>query len=69
HADDGIVLRLPDADMMGLDLLDFDAPPAPDAADDGPAPGAFSYDSEQPPVGAADVVFDQGEVQQIVTDQ
>ena len=22
HADDGIVLRLPDADLMGLDLLD-----------------------------------------------
>ncbi|MFI8353022.1 Lhr family ATP-dependent helicase [Streptomyces cyaneofuscatus] len=69
HADDGIVLRLPDADMMGLDLLDFDAPPTRDAADDRPAPQTFSYDSEQPPVGATDVVFDQGEVQQIVTDQ
>ncbi|CAM5413472.1 Formamidopyrimidine-DNA glycosylase [Streptomyces cyaneofuscatus] len=69
HADDGIVLRLPDADMMGLDLLDFDAPPAGDAANDGATPQTFSYDSEQPPVGATDVVFDQGEVQQIVTDQ
>ncbi|MGW2179213.1 DEAD/DEAH box helicase [Streptomyces sp. NPDC001732] len=63
HADDGIVLRLPDADLMGLDLLDFD--PAQDAA---PPPGP-SYDSEQPPVGAADVTFDQGEIGQIVTDQ
>lgn len=69
HADDGIVLRLPDADMMGLDLLDFDAPGAPDAGNGGPAPGAVAYDSDQPPVAAADVVFDQGEVQQIVTDQ
>lgn len=69
HADDGIVLRLPDADMMGLDLLDFDAPGAPDAGNGGAAPGAVAYDSDQPPVAAADVVFDQGEVQQIVTDQ
>lgn len=79
HADDGIVLRLPDADMMGLDLLDFD--PAQDLALDPsqnssqnsprePAPlAAMAYDSDQPPVGAADVVFDQGEITQIVTDQ
>lgn len=79
HADDGIVLRLPDADMMGLDLLDFD--PAQDLALDPsqnssrnsprePAPlAAMTYDSDQPPVGAADVVFDQGEITQIVTDQ
>ncbi len=58
HADDGIVLRLPDADLMGLDLLDQDPG----------APGA-EYDSEQAPVGAADVVFDKGDVDQIVTDQ
>ncbi|MEE1751702.1 ATP-dependent helicase [Streptomyces sp. SP18CS02] len=58
HADDGIVLRLPDADLMGLDLLDQDvAAPGPE------------YDSEKAPVGAADVVFDKGEVDQIVTDQ
>ncbi|MFB7850651.1 DEAD/DEAH box helicase [Streptomyces sp. NPDC056053] len=67
HADDGIVLRLPDADLMGLDLLDFD--PAQDPLQDPvPAPG-LSYDSEQPPVGAADVTFDRGEIEQIVTDQ
>lgn len=75
HADDGIVLRLPDADLMGLDLLDFD--PARDpvqdpghgpAKDPAPQPG-LSYDSEQPPVGAADVTFEQGEIGQIVTDQ
>ncbi|OAR22490.1 DEAD/DEAH box helicase [Streptomyces sp. ERV7] len=58
HADDGIVLRLPDADLMGLDLLDQD-------------PGHLdsTYDSEQAPVGAADAVFDKGEVEQIVTEQ
>ncbi|MFD5328419.1 ATP-dependent helicase [Streptomyces sp. NPDC127092] len=62
HADDGIVLRLPDADLMGLDLLDGEPVD----------PGRFAdttYDSEQAPVGAADVAFDKGEVEQIVTDQ
>ncbi|MFD9795286.1 ATP-dependent helicase [Streptomyces sp. NPDC059070] len=58
HADDGIVLRLPDADLMGLDLLDQD-----------PAHLDSTYDSEQAPVGAADAVFDKGEIEQIVTDQ
>ncbi|MCS0637672.1 ATP-dependent helicase [Streptomyces sp. LP05-1] len=58
HADDGIVLRLPDADLMGLDLLDQD-----------PAAPGTEYDGEQAPVGAADVVFDRGEVDGIVTDQ
>ncbi len=57
HADDGIVLRLPDADLMGLDLLDAD-----------PAGQGTEYDAEQSPVGAADVVFDKGEVDGIVTD-
>lgn len=71
HADDGIVLRLPDADMMGLDLLDFDpvqdSSQAPAAAPLPPANTAL--DSDQPPVGAADVAFDKGEIEQIVTDQ
>ena len=69
HADDGIVLRLPDADLMGLDLLDFD--PAPDAGggDRGLALPDAAFDSEQAPVGATDVVFDKGEIGQIVTDQ
>jgi ATP-dependent Lhr-like helicase len=58
HADDGIVLRLPDADLMGLDLLDTD-----------PMRQGTEYDGEQSPIGAADVAFDQGEVSQIVTDQ
>ncbi|MFR0356822.1 ATP-dependent helicase [Streptomyces sediminimaris] len=62
HADDGIVLRLPDTDLMGLDLLDQE--PAKAGADFHPAVGA-----EQAPVGAADVVFDKGEVDQVVTDQ
>ncbi|MGW0783101.1 Lhr family helicase [Streptomyces sp. NPDC002913] len=75
HADDGIVLRLPDADLMGLDLLDFD----PVQADGGGGAGggtsgpasfpAAGYDSEQPPVSAADVVFDKGEIAQAVTEQ
>ncbi|WP_299540518.1 DEAD/DEAH box helicase [uncultured Streptomyces sp.] len=70
HADDGIVLRLPDADMMGLDLLDFDPVPGADPAPDrGLSPADPVYDAEQAPVGAADVVFDKGDVQQIVTDQ
>ncbi|WP_369657883.1 ATP-dependent helicase [Streptomyces sp. RPA4-2] len=58
HADDGIVLRLPDADLMGLDLLDQE-----------PARAGTEYDTDQAPVGASDVAFDKGEVNQIVTDQ
>lgn len=73
HADDGIVLRLPDADMMGLDLLDFDPVDQDRASESGggaalPPPNA-AHDSDQPPVGAADVAFEQGEIGQIVTDQ
>ncbi|ESQ00609.1 DEAD/H associated domain protein [Streptomyces sp. GBA 94-10 4N24] len=58
HADDGIVLRLPDADLLGLDLLD----------DDASGPGT-AFDTEQSPVGAQDVTFDKGEIEGIVTDQ
>ncbi|MFC9267197.1 ATP-dependent helicase [Streptomyces zhihengii] len=58
HADDGIVLRLPDADLMSLDLLDQDP-----VADGSPHAG------DQPPVSAGDTVFDKGEIAQIVTDQ
>ncbi|MFI2372356.1 ATP-dependent helicase [Streptomyces sp. NPDC018833] len=58
HADDGIVLRLPDADLMGLDLLDQD-----------PVHIDTAYDSEQAPVGAADTIFDKSEISQVVTDQ
>lgn len=60
HADDGIVLRLPDADLLSMDLLDHD-PAAPAQS--------FAFDDEQAPLGAADVAFDHGDVQQIVTDQ
>ncbi|MET9293568.1 ATP-dependent helicase [Streptomyces sp. NPDC003077] len=60
HADDGIVLRLPDADLMGLDLLDTEGDPAARGAE---------YDPEQAPVGAADVAFDRGEIDRVVTDQ
>ncbi|MFB7281219.1 DEAD/DEAH box helicase [Streptomyces hydrogenans] len=66
HADDGIVLRLPDADLMGLDM-------GLDLLDHEPVdPGRHQdtvYDADQAPVGAADTVFDRGEVAQIVTDQ
>jgi ATP-dependent Lhr-like helicase len=64
HADDGIVLRLPDADMLGMDLLDMDMDMHMDPAEQGAA-----FDAEQSPVGAADVAFDKGEVEQLVTDQ
>ncbi|MFI6704423.1 ATP-dependent helicase [Streptomyces sp. NPDC050509] len=59
HADDGIVLRLPDADLMGLDLLDEEPPDRAGTA----------FDSEQAPLGAADVAFDTGEIRGIVTEQ
>ncbi|MET7684142.1 ATP-dependent helicase [Streptomyces sp. NPDC005423] len=59
HADDGLVLRLPDADLMSLDLLDQE--PA--------AAFGTESDSRHAPVGAADVVFDKGEVDRVVTDQ
>ncbi|MEV6651593.1 ATP-dependent helicase [Streptomyces sp. NPDC051219] len=62
HADDGIVLRLPDADLLGLDLLDHD-PVQQDASFNTAA------DTEQAPLGAADVAFDKGDVNQIVTEQ
>lgn len=62
HADDGIVLRLPDADLMGLDLLD-EEPSRLDTTLD------TTFDSEQAPVGAGDVAFDRGEIAGIVTDQ
>ncbi|MCZ0972200.1 hypothetical protein O1L55_13705 [Streptomyces albulus] len=63
HADDGIVLRLPDADLMGLDFLDGEGDRGSGAAD------RAELDPEQSPVGAADVVFDHGEVDQLVTEQ
>lgn len=59
HADDGIVLRLPDLDLLSMDLLDHD--PA--------APQGFEFDDEKAPLGAADVAFDHGAINQIVTDQ
>ncbi|GAB2790048.1 ATP-dependent helicase [Streptomyces daliensis] len=76
HADDGLVLRLPDADLLGLDLLDEVAATGPGSnggtsrnAGGGAGSGGGAYDAEQAPVGVSDVLFDKGEVQQIVTDQ
>ncbi|WP_095756773.1 DEAD/DEAH box helicase [Streptomyces xinghaiensis] len=68
HADDGIVLRLPDAEMMGLGLLDMEPGPGSDGPDGAPPFPGWS-DPEQPPAGAADVVFDREDVNRIVTDQ
>ncbi|MDT0382253.1 DEAD/DEAH box helicase [Streptomyces sp. DSM 42041] len=65
HADDGIVLRLPDAGLMGLDLFE----PGADAAGADAADAGFGDDPEKPPLGAQDVLFDKGEVDQLVTDQ
>ncbi|WP_405488202.1 ATP-dependent helicase [Streptomyces sp. NBC_00096] len=61
HADDGIVLRLPDADLLSMDLDLLDHDPARDRS--------FDFDDDKPPLGAADVAFDHGDIQQIVTDQ
>ncbi|QNA75717.1 DEAD/DEAH box helicase [Streptomyces sp. So13.3] len=71
HADDGIVLRLPDADLMGLDLLDNDTGngTGSDYTGADPVRAGTEFDSDQSPVGAADVAFDKGEVEQLVTDQ
>ncbi|MFJ6216251.1 DEAD/DEAH box helicase [Streptomyces sp. NPDC092296] len=70
HADDGIVLRLPDAD-----LLDFPA----DGPDGFPDPFPDPFAAQQPaapasaadeaPLGADAAVFDPAEVEQLVTDQ
>ena len=60
HADDGIVLRLPDADLM--DFPDF-ADPASAAA---PAPAGAP---DEAPIGADATVFDPTAIEQIVTDQ
>ncbi|MFJ4832753.1 ATP-dependent helicase [Streptomyces sp. NPDC088747] len=62
HADDGIVLRLPDADLMSLDLFD-------QAPTNTGTPSHTAVDADQAPVGAADVAFDKSDVNQIVTDQ
>ncbi|MGW3041292.1 ATP-dependent helicase [Kitasatospora sp. NPDC001159] len=57
HADDGIVLRLPDADLLAPDF-DFSSP----------SPSAGSPPDEAP-VGADAALFDPGEIEQLVTDQ
>ncbi|WP_441250023.1 ATP-dependent helicase [Kitasatospora sp. McL0602] len=54
HADDGIVLRLPDADL----LADFDVR----------GPSSESTPDEAP-VGAEAALFDSAEIEQLVTDQ
>ncbi|MGW2541581.1 ATP-dependent helicase, partial [Kitasatospora sp. NPDC001574] len=55
HADDGIVLRLPDADLLSVDF-DFGNPAGRPPADDAP-------------VGADAALFEPGEIEQLVTDQ
>ncbi|MER7706917.1 ATP-dependent helicase [Kitasatospora sp. NPDC097605] len=55
HADDGIVLRLPDADLLAPDF-DFSSPSDKPVTDDAP-------------VGADAALFDPQEIEQLVTDQ
>ncbi|MDT0266152.1 ATP-dependent helicase [Streptomyces sp. DSM 44915] len=62
HADDGIVLRLPDADLLAAE-----AGLTPDELGPGPLDAAF--DDGVAPVGAGDVLFDPAEVDQLVTEQ
>ncbi|OKJ00962.1 ATP-dependent helicase [Kitasatospora sp. CB01950] len=57
HADDGIVLRLPDADL----LADF---PSATTSHGSAAPPA-----DEAPVGADAAVFDSADIEQLVTDQ
>ncbi|MDJ1130928.1 ATP-dependent helicase [Streptomyces iconiensis] len=59
HADDGLVLRLPDAELMGLDMFGDEPQEAP----------GLAVNPDQPPLGVTDVLFDKGEIEQIVTDQ
>ncbi|MEU7313661.1 DEAD/DEAH box helicase [Streptomyces sp. NPDC007083] len=63
HADDGLVLRLPDAELLDLDLFDGEARPPRTPAQEAPA------ERDEPPLGVGDVLFDKGEVEQTVTDQ
>ncbi|GAA2092269.1 ATP-dependent helicase [Streptomyces albiaxialis] len=65
HADDGLVLRLPDAELMGLDLFDD---PLGEPGEGSPSK-ELSVDPDQPPLGVGDVLFDKDEINQIVTDQ
>ncbi|TDC78063.1 ATP-dependent helicase [Streptomyces hainanensis] len=61
HADDGIVLRLPDADPLTAGGLDPEGPAS------GPLDAAF--DDGRAPVGAGDVLFEANEVDDLVTEQ
>ncbi|MDB1088857.1 DEAD/DEAH box helicase [Streptomyces sp. ACA25] len=63
HADDGLVLRLPDTDLL---TLGPDPLPETDHGPPGPAGG---QEDGPAPLGAEDVLFDTGEVEQLVTDQ
>ncbi|ONK10795.1 ATP-dependent helicase [Streptomyces sp. MP131-18] len=60
HADDGIVLRLPDADLLAAEAGD---------GSDGTGHADAAFDEGRAPVGATDVLFDKSEVDQLVTDQ
>ncbi|GAA2147878.1 ATP-dependent helicase [Kitasatospora kazusensis] len=61
HADDGIVLRLPDADLLDFPA-EFTAGFPPGHLAERPAP-------DEAPVGADAALFDSGEIEQLVTDQ
>ncbi|MFJ7910843.1 DEAD/DEAH box helicase [Kitasatospora sp. NPDC096204] len=65
HADDGIVLRLPDADLLALDF-DFAGPAEPSSRFGGPSDESGR---DEAPVGADAALFDPGEIEQLVTEQ
>ena len=72
HADDGIVLRLPDADLMGLDLLDFDPVQAGGGRGGREAtrrPGSRADTTASSPRRGRRRGVRQGRDQQLVTDQ
>ncbi|MDT0347299.1 Lhr family helicase [Streptomyces litchfieldiae] len=69
HADDGIVLRLPDADLLAAETGFDDTGTGLDATAPGLPPAWLEGTPAQSPVGASDVLFDKSEVDQIVTDQ
>jgi ATP-dependent Lhr-like helicase len=59
HNDDGIILRLPDADLAGAGLLD--------GQEGGGQPLGAEWDPATAPLDTADVVFDKTEIDGIVT--
>ena len=62
HADDGIVLRLPDTDPLAAEA-------GWEADEASPGPLDATFDDGRAPVGAGDVLFPPGDVDELVTEQ